>query len=158
MIGASFLDRGGDTLEEVGGVLGVTRERIRQIESRALRKLRGRASSAVGRDWVGETLRELSPGPERYRKPIQPSESHAQIGDVEALRAILLQRGDKARWTFDVIFPRPKRELWQRQGYRAFRSRQTVAEVREALEEEFGPTVDPDTREALREAGFPCPR
>ncbi|MBL62471.1 MAG: hypothetical protein CMI30_03580 [Opitutae bacterium] len=28
------------TLEELGGIMGVTRERVRQIEARALRKLR----------------------------------------------------------------------------------------------------------------------
>ena len=32
------------TLEEVGQILGVTHERIRQIEGRALRKLRARAA------------------------------------------------------------------------------------------------------------------
>lgn len=32
--------RGGMTLEEIGQVMGVTRERVRQIEAMALRKLR----------------------------------------------------------------------------------------------------------------------
>ncbi len=35
-------DTGGLTLEEVGELIGVTRERIRQIEHMALRKLRSR--------------------------------------------------------------------------------------------------------------------
>ena len=35
--------RGGATLEEVAEVIGVVRERIRQIEDRALAKLRGEA-------------------------------------------------------------------------------------------------------------------
>lgn len=33
-------DRGGTTLEEVGGLVQVTRERVRQIEQTALRKMR----------------------------------------------------------------------------------------------------------------------
>lgn len=33
-------DRGGVTLEEIGGLLGVTRERVRQIEERAARRVR----------------------------------------------------------------------------------------------------------------------
>lgn len=33
-------DRGGCTLEEVGDIAGVTRERIRQLEARALRRIR----------------------------------------------------------------------------------------------------------------------
>lgn len=40
-------DQGGLTLEEVGTLLGVTRERIRQIEHLALRKLRLRMGSLV---------------------------------------------------------------------------------------------------------------
>jgi RNA polymerase primary sigma factor len=43
------LDRGeARTLEEVGAAFGLTRERIRQIESRALAKLRHPASAAAG--------------------------------------------------------------------------------------------------------------
>ena len=38
-------NRGGMTLDEVGKVLGVTRERVRQIEEKALIKL------ALNRDW-----------------------------------------------------------------------------------------------------------
>ncbi len=35
-------DQGGVTLEEVGSLMGVTRERIRQIEEKALRKIKTR--------------------------------------------------------------------------------------------------------------------
>jgi RNA polymerase primary sigma factor len=40
------------TLEEVGGVFGVTRERIRQIEARALRKLRHPTRSVKLKDFL----------------------------------------------------------------------------------------------------------
>ncbi len=40
------------TLEEVGKVFGVTRERIRQIEAKAISKLRQPARSARLRDYL----------------------------------------------------------------------------------------------------------
>jgi RNA polymerase primary sigma factor len=49
------LDGGGKvrTLEEVGREFGVTRERIRQIESKTLAKLRHPQRSARLRDYLG---------------------------------------------------------------------------------------------------------
>lgn len=46
----------GMTLEEVGEVLGVTRERVRQIESAALRKLRSGLGLGGTADYDGQTF------------------------------------------------------------------------------------------------------
>jgi hypothetical protein len=41
-------DRGGITLEEVGAILNLTRERIRQVEVRGLYKIRAHSGEALG--------------------------------------------------------------------------------------------------------------
>jgi len=47
-------DRGGITLEEVGGIMNLTRERIRQVETRGLQKLRAIAEDEPRRDPTAE--------------------------------------------------------------------------------------------------------
>ncbi len=42
-------DRGGSTLEQVGSVMAITRERVRQLESKALRRLVQRCEELEGR-------------------------------------------------------------------------------------------------------------
>lgn len=47
-------DRGGTTLEEVGAIMNLTRERIRQVEVKGLAKLQALSDMAALRDYVDE--------------------------------------------------------------------------------------------------------
>jgi len=47
-------DRGGITLEEVGEIMNLTRERIRQLETRALKKLKALSEMAALDDYCDE--------------------------------------------------------------------------------------------------------
>ncbi len=49
-------DRGGITLEEVGEIMNLTRERVRQVETVGLSKLQGEDGVNVLRDYVDEDL------------------------------------------------------------------------------------------------------
>lgn len=45
-------DRGGDTLEAVGDMVGITRERIRQLETKGLTKIKALSEMAALMDWL----------------------------------------------------------------------------------------------------------
>ena len=47
-------DRGGTTLEEVGAIMNLTRERIRQVEVKGLAKLEALKDMSALRDYVDE--------------------------------------------------------------------------------------------------------
>jgi hypothetical protein len=47
-------DRGGTTLEEVGAIMNLTRERIRQVEVKGLAKLQALQQMTTLRDYVDE--------------------------------------------------------------------------------------------------------
>jgi hypothetical protein len=55
-------DRGGITLEEVGTIMNLTRERIRQVETRGLLKLRAIAEDEPRRVPAGENGRDEGDG------------------------------------------------------------------------------------------------
>jgi RNA polymerase primary sigma factor len=56
------------TLEEVGAALGITRERVRQLELRALRKLRT----------IGQRIQDL-----RSSKGLDLEQALAEIGEIQ---------------------------------------------------------------------------
>jgi DNA-directed RNA polymerase sigma subunit (sigma70/sigma32) len=53
-------DRGGITLEEVGEILNLTRERIRQVEVKGLEKLREVSSSLGLQDFLSFVEQNIS--------------------------------------------------------------------------------------------------
>jgi hypothetical protein len=75
-------DRGGTTLEEVGAIMNLTRERIRQVEVKGLAKLSALRDMTALRDYVDE-------GPVGKRRlpvltaPVD-TEEEAEDTDVEA--------------------------------------------------------------------------
>ncbi len=71
-------DRGGTTLEDVGAIMNLTRERIRQVEVKALAKLQALRDMEALRDYVDE-------GPVGKRRlPVIQADDEEEDEDVEA--------------------------------------------------------------------------
>ncbi|MGD0529946.1 MAG: sigma factor-like helix-turn-helix DNA-binding protein [Polyangiaceae bacterium] len=71
-------DRGGTTLEEVGAIMNLTRERIRQVEVKGLAKLSALRDMTALRDYVDE-------GPVGKRRlPVLTAPTDAEDGDEDA--------------------------------------------------------------------------
>lgn len=83
--GLDVADRGGITLEEVGELMNLTRERIRQLETRGLYKLKALGDMAALSDYCDDS------GEERTRAPWTPS-----------LPIVSRDRGVEAIAEFDV--------------------------------------------------------
>jgi len=120
------------TLEEIGKEMGLTRERIRQLEARALHKLR-RASSRAARGWpvVADTEERQDPQVELEAACVlqQPTESQRlQARLEEALAAHpKADRGELKHWlrimkeTFGITYagdnPRSLTETLEKAGW-----------------------------------------
>ena len=71
-------DRGGTTLEEVGAIMNLTRERIRQVEVKGLAKLAALRDMTALRDYVDE-------GPlGKRRLPVLSSQSNEEAEETDA--------------------------------------------------------------------------
>lgn len=79
-------ERGGATLEEVGAITNLTRERIRQLEGRALTRVRPVAAQAL-RDYVEPlSVAEASPSEPEHdelREPAQTADVLAELAELQ---------------------------------------------------------------------------
>jgi Sigma-70, region 4 len=81
-------DRGGTTLEDVGAIMNLTRERIRQVEVKALAKLEALRDMDVLRDFVDE-------GPEGKRRLPPLKDTQRATPEVVAVES---DECDDAEW------------------------------------------------------------
>jgi hypothetical protein len=95
-------DRGGTTLEDVGAIMNLTRERIRQVEVRALAKLQAVRGMDVLREFVDE-------GPEgRRRLPDLTAEERTELGKPGRASAEADPTEAEADWDEPEAEPEPE--------------------------------------------------
>ncbi len=89
-------DRGGTTLEEVGAIMNLTRERIRQVEVKGLAKLQALKDMAALRDYVDE-------GPiGKRRLPVLTKEEDEEEDDETETETEATDSTDDGEDDFDV--------------------------------------------------------
>jgi hypothetical protein len=80
-------DRGGTTLEDVGAIMNLTRERIRQVEVKALAKLEALQDMGALRDYVDEG----PVGKRRLPKLVSETETMGEDDDLEDEESVNLK-------------------------------------------------------------------
>lgn len=93
-----FLDGESKTLEQLGQLYGVTRERIRQIENKALKKIRKNPHVKRLIDYTdnpGESERNLKTMRNFYNKNMQSNKSLQRKGGVEAAKQEISTREEE---------------------------------------------------------------
>lgn len=83
-------DRGGTTLEEVGAIMNLTRERIRQVEVKGLAKLAALRDMTALRDYVDE-----GPTGKRRLPVLEADRPEEEDEDAEAEEELADERGDE---------------------------------------------------------------
>lgn len=86
-------DHGGTTLEDVGAIMNLTRERIRQVEVKALAKLEALSDMNVLRDYVDE-----GPVGKRRLPKISEEELHPSSRSRPTL-SIVSEQVEQSEWT-----------------------------------------------------------
>ncbi len=87
-------DHGGTTLEDVGAIMNLTRERIRQVEVKALAKLEALSDMNVLRDYVDE-----GPVGKRRLPKISEEERPAESGTRARLSVVASSSDEESGWS-----------------------------------------------------------
>jgi len=86
-------DRGGTTLEDVGAIMNLTRERIRQVEVKALAKLQALRDMEALRDYVDEgpigkrRLPVIQASEDEDEEEVEASSDDEEVAETAAARA-----------------------------------------------------------------------
>lgn len=142
------------TLEEVGKIFHVTRERIRQIEAKALRRLGRKREAKELRVFIGAPDEKLSilpsnpalskEGPITSPKKVSVTDSHSERGDIVGATSDIGKKEEEAKNLFSYLKIYPPEmiidEVWHLETY-----------CQEVLVKMFGKLFDEDRKSQVEE-------